>query len=319
MTSIVKFHSGQDASVNTVFDGDFETRFVVRESAEFPGMDDIIIYLSSARGCAQSCRMCWLTQTGQTDETPATLQDFIRQAQISLGEAEKYVYENRRTVASVHYNFMARGEPILNPIIRTGFKELGDALVQVAVSFIDAIGQGEGSVGDHIVNIKFKISTIMAGLYERDEHGTPIGGLTKLDFGGYMPEIYYSIYSMDPTFRKRWLPKAEAPEEALRFLADYHRRGGPVRFHSAFIYAHNDEIKDIHEVIKSINFFNLPKVFNIVRYNSPDLEKSQEAPEEHLEDIRKYLELKGFTVQMVSRVGVDVWASCGQFVNTKEQ
>lgn len=309
MTEIIKLQSEQDPSVNTVIDGAFETRFVVRESAEIPGSDDIIIYLSSARGCAQACRMCWLTQTGQTDETPATLEDFVKQAQLSLGEAEKYVYENNRTVASVHYNFMARGEPMLNPLIRNNFDPLGDELILAASAFLEAIGaHGE-------TPIKFKISTIMAGIYERDEYGTIVDGLSKLDFGKYHPEIYYSIYSMDPVFRKRWLPKAEAPNEALRLLAAYHRSGGAVRCHSAFIYAHNDEINDIRGVVQAINFYALPKIFNIVRYNSPDETKSQEAPEEHLEAIVKFLKEKDFEVQMVSRVGTDVYASCGQFVS----
>lgn len=310
MTEIIKLLSSQDASVNTVVDGAFETRFVVRESTEKSGQDDIIIYLSSARGCAQACRMCWLTQTGQTDETPATLEDFIKQAQLSLGEAEKYVYENNRTVASVHYNFMARGEPMLNPIIRNDFEPLGDALIMEAAAFLEAIGAGNSDIP-----VKFKISTIMAGIYERDEHGTIVDGLSKLHFGKYQPEIYYSIYSMDPEFRKRWLPKAEVPNEALRLLAAYHRSGGAVRCHSAFIYAHNDEIKDIRGVVQAINFYALPKIFNIVRYNSPDETKSQEAPEEHLEAIVKFLKEKDFEVQMVSRVGTDVYASCGQFVS----
>lgn len=310
---IVQLMSAQDPSVNTIIDDAFETRFVVRASAEDKDKDDIIIYLSSAKGCAQACRMCWLTQTGQTDETPATLEDFVFQARKSFEAAASYVNTSGRAVASIHYNFMARGEPMLNPLIRTDFDSLAQELVKEATVFLDTIdpsGEYESSA------VKFKISTIMAGIWERDEHGTPIGGLNKLPFKVFKPEIYYSIYSMDPGFRKRWLPKAEAPEEALRLLAAYKRDGGWVRFHSAFIYAHNDEIKDIHEVIKAINFFNLPKIFNIVRYNSPDLNKSQEAPEEHLEDIRKYLELKGFEVQMVDRVGTDVFASCGTFVNT---
>lgn len=330
MSQIVKLSSGIDASVNTVIDGDFETRFVVRPSTEQPGKDDIIIYLSSARGCAQSCRMCWLTQTGQTDETPATLEDFIRQAQLSFSEAEKYVFENQRQVASMHYNFMARGEPLLNPIIRNDFKPLGDALIAQATKFLDAIGEvqskvdmdavlsGENDALFDNIDVKFKISTIMAGIYVRNEAGTIVDGLEKLDFGGYLPEIYYSIYSMSRDFRKRWLPKAEDPQDALRLLAAYHRDGGPVRFHSAFIFAHNDEIGDIREVVKAINFFALPKKFNIVRYNSPDETKSQEAPEEHLEAIATFLREKEFEVQMVSRVGTDVMASCGQFINSKE-
>lgn len=292
--------SETDPTVNTIL-GRFETRFITRADG-----DEAIIYLSSAEGCAQACRMCWLTQTGQTNDNPATLEDFVNQAKHSLAEAEKYHSGIGKPPLKVHYNFMARGEPLLNPVIRERWHVLSEALLVMAREFL---GQD--------IEIKFKISTIMTGIYEYNDYGTPVGGWTELPFEINKPEIYYSLYSMDPVFRKRWLPKAEDPEDMMRMLATYKRQGGRVRIHGSFIQGHNDEMRDVQTLYNSIKFFGLHEKFNIVRFNSPDPTKWQEATEEDLDGIKKFLESRGVVVQMIPRVGPDVSASCGTFINVE--
>lgn len=292
----ITLHSKVDPSVNTYMDG-FETRFVVRDDA-------IIIYLSSFKGCDQACRMCHLTQTGQTDMTPATLGDFLKQASISLQHAKKYAAsEGIVTPKYVHFNFMARGEPLLNPTVMDQWVYLAQGLEALSL----------GQFPD--TSAKFKISTIMTGIYKYNKEGTIVGGYEELPFKAYQPEIYYSLYSVDPEFRRRWLPKAQDYTEMLRILGSYVSKGGEVRFHSAFIQGHNNDLVDVNEMIKAIKFWGLPLKYNIVRFNSPDLTKYEEATDEELNDIRKFLESKGFEVQMVPRVGPDNFSSCGMFMS----
>ena len=298
-TQTAKFFSKIDESVNTVLDG-FETRYVRREDAD-------IIYLSSFKGCDLACRMCHLTQQGQTDMTAATHQDFITQAVESLREMMIY----RRSIGdldikTIHFNFMARGEPLKNQVILHEFDKLAQDLISVTVD-------ETGLVYPIALDIKFKISTVLPDLYQYDAEGRIVGGIERLAFKKHKPEIYYSIYSTDANFRRRWLPKAWPVQDALRVLANYDTDGGTVRFHSPFIFAENDDMIEVDNVIRAINYYSLPKKFNIIRYNSPDESKSQETPMEHLLSIKHYLELKGFEVQMVERVGEDVQASCGMF------
>lgn len=295
---IITLHSKIDATVNTYING-FETRFVERDDA-------LIIYLSSFKGCDQACRMCHLTQQKQTDTTPASLEDFIKQAEFSIKNAvDHYKTSGKPYPEKVHFNFMARGEPLLNPQIREDFDSLAEALILALVNNADIPG----------VEVRFKISTIMTGIYTRDAHGTIVEGWTKLPFKNHLPDIYYSLYSVDDNWRKRWLPKAETPHEALRLLASYASAGGRVVFHSPFIHAENDDLRDIAEMVKAISFFALNKEFNIVRFNTFDADKYEESPEEHLLSIKTFLESKGFTVQMVTRVGADVMGSCGVFIS----
>lgn len=297
----ITLHSKLDPSVNAILEGGFETRFVTR--GEGPDVE-VLIYLSSFKGCDRACRMCWLTQQGQTEMIPATLEDFLNQAEVSLTHAKEYLDKNGLGVKKVHYNFMARGEPMLNPLIKTNFDSLGDALLSAAAEKLDLDGQ----------EVLFKISTIMTDIYVRDKNGVIVGGMSELPFHRYKPEIYYSVYCLDKDFRKRWLPKAEEPKEAMRLLSNYQLKGGKVRLHGAFIFAENDDIDQVMDLVKLVEFFGIVKKFNIVRYNSPDPTKSTETTEEQLESIKAFLESKGFEVQMVPRVGNDISASCGMFI-----
>lgn len=294
-TEKIVLKSKLDPSVN-IFENGFETRFVHRP-------DKAIIYLSSFKGCDRSCRMCHLTQTGQTDMTPATLEDFEKQAIESLEQAAVF-FKDKEQPKFVHFNFMARGEPFLNKTVMDDWTTLSNKLLELGIKFFPSS------------EIKFKISTIMTGIYEYNDDGTIISGYSSLPFTANKPEIYYSLYSMDPEFRKRWLPKAEEPHEMLRILSRYVTTGGKVRFHGAFIFGHNDDLVEVQKMVQAINFFGLRGKFNIVRFNSPDETRWIEATEESLQDIKQYLESKKFDVKIVDRVGTDVAASCGTFLTS---
>src|SRR5437588_161667 len=103
------YSSSQDASVNWDRPADvgrIEARYVRRCP------DYVVVYLSSQTGCNQGCRMCHLTATGQTRLRDVTHEEFLEQADTALDH-----YRRQASAQAVHFNFMARGEPLVNPVL----------------------------------------------------------------------------------------------------------------------------------------------------------------------------------------------------------
>src|SRR3954468_7708240 len=116
----VAMRSDIDASINwgrRDGRGPTEARFVRRRR------DTVVIYLSSQTGCRQACRMCHLTATGQTASRDVTLDEYVAQAEVVLGH-----YRGVEPATVAHFNFMARGEPLLNPVLVEHAGELLDRL-----------------------------------------------------------------------------------------------------------------------------------------------------------------------------------------------
>jgi adenine C2-methylase RlmN of 23S rRNA A2503 and tRNA A37 len=277
-----------DASVNFVRQADvgrIEARYVRRSD------DYVVVYLSSQTGCAQACRMCHLTATAQTRLRNVTLEELLAQADCVLDH-----YRTRSPARAVHFNFMARGEPLLNPVILDDSGSLFDALWQRA----NVLG----------LRPRFLVSTILPA-----EHGErPLEDV----FTRYHPEIYYSLYSMDPAFRRRWLPRAQAAELALDRLAAWQRATYKiVKIHYAFIAGQNDTERDVHAVCDALEARGLHVHVNIVRYNPPSPAHGDEPADDVLERNRAIFRsrLGKARVQLIARVGYDVQASCGMFVS----
>lgn len=282
MTSI-KLVSEEDSSINYVVPcsdgGYFESRFVQRSS------DYFIIYLSSHSGCNQACRMCHLTQTKQTMMTPATLDDYVQQALNVLNNIDQKELKTNG-LKRVKFSFMARGEPLLNPTILDNWDELRRTLKSLINPYFD---------------VEFCISTIFPKTFDR-----------SLESIFKTPDVvlYYSIYSTNQKFRRKWLGKAHSTTTALAAIMRYHQAtSNKIKFHSAFIEKENDSTSDVHLLTSEIKYYmrNIPYKFNIVRYNPYSEEQGVESS--NLSLIKEVLEAK-----IITRVGKDVKASCGMFV-----
>ncbi|WP_067840616.1 radical SAM protein [Nocardia lijiangensis] len=283
-----------DASVNFISPGRpsgmIEARYVRRQP------DYFIVYVSSQTGCRKACRMCHLTQTGQVHADELTVDEIVGQATEVLSW-----YDVHATPAeTVHFNFMARGEPFANPHILANGAELVGRLSMEAVR------------RELVPRVKF--SSIFP------DELTSVPSLARL-FGGYAPDIYYSIYSVDPRFRRRWLPKAMDPDRALDMLRDYQlkTRKIPV-LHFAFIAGENDSEESVHNICAMVNSKQLRVDVNIVRYNPHSPRVGQEPAEEILRRNAAIMEdaLPGSRVKIIPRVGFDVKASCGMFVTKSD-
>lgn len=297
MTQVL--YSREDNSVNFVTPcqdgGAFEARFVRRDSGSRYRDDYIICYLSSHSGCNQACRFCHLTQTGQTMMTPATIDDFKAQA---IQVLEHYKDVGRET-DRVNFNFMARGEPLLNPTIVNDWKTLAAELTALAWSY------GLPS--------KFNISTIYPA-----ECTTWLGEIFK----DSEVHIYYSAYTAEHDFRRKWLPKAwsvrYAMEQFKLFFAQNDK--STLTLHGAMIAGENDSQKDLDGLIYNIRWEELEAKFNLVRYNPYSPAQGRESDPTTLQRNFSYMQraLSHPDSRIVPRVGFDVKASCGMFVDMKQ-
>lgn len=276
-----------DDSVNFVWEvgkGQAVEARYVRRSADY-----FACYLSSQTACAKTCRMCHLTQTGQTSAKDVEFLGIMQQARAVF---EHYKTQERAKV--VHFNFMARGEPLASGVIRNRTQRVFSSLCALAT---------EAGLLPRIL-----ISTIMP-----EEAGS---SLLKL-FPVYYPDIYYSIYSMDPQFRRRWLPKAQPAEKALEMLLHWQRHTKKVpRLHWALIGGENDALSNTREICDAVDKIGLRADVSLVHYNPYSERQGEEALDQYGETI-DYIRSRWphARAKIVDRVGEDVAASCGMFVN----
>lgn len=282
-------HSKEDASVNFIENGDFpgftEARYVRRSP------DYFIVYLSSQTGCVQACRFCHLTITGQTKLIDVPVDGIIKQAKDVLA-----LYDSRKETANVvHFSFMARGEPLASSVIHTQGTELMLGLAKEAT--------------DRNLFPRIMVSTIMP----QEMRGK---SLAKM-FPVIHPNLYYSIYSLSPEFRKKWMPKALPVQESLEMLKEYQELTHKiVRLHWAFIKGENDSPEDVQAIVEAVNKIGLRVDVNIVRYNPYSEKYGEESALDNILGLEQIL-ISGFPqskIKIVDRVGFDVKASCGMFV-----
>lgn len=288
MTQLKVLNSQLDRSVNFVEEqlvGFLESRFV-RKCDEY-----FIAYLSSQTGCNRGCTFCHLTATNQTSFTDSSHNDFMAQAI----QIFKHYRKEDKLAKYCHYNFMARGEPLANKVLLNSGNELLAKLGEVA--------RNEG------LPAKFNISTIMPITLKKS--------LTDI-FNYINPTIYYSLYSTNPEWRKKWMPAAMDHSEALIMLKEYQEFSKKiVKIHFPFIAGENDTVEEVNNICDAIQKVNLICEFNLVRYNTASPEQGVESSEEiinrNVDLLKDRFKFNG-KVQIIPRVGFDVKASCGMFV-----
>lgn len=293
MGTITTHTSRIDASVNWVEDtplglgGAAECRYVRRED------DYFIAYVSAQTGCAKACRFCFLTQTGQTATSDLPLDHVLAQAEWVCRHYDDLCMSGGPSARMVHFNFMARGEALASRVVR----EQADDLMGGLAALAGARGLGAAT----------KLSTIMPREME-DADLVAMFGRIPVDF-------YYSIYSTDQAFRRRWMPKALPVSESLAMLADYQRHMRKIpTLHWALIADENDRPNDTDGIVEAVRAAGLRVNINLVRYNPFSERQGREL--ERVAAVVAQLEagLPEARVRVIDRIGYDVNASCGMFI-----
>jgi 23S rRNA (adenine2503-C2)-methyltransferase len=292
LTTYTEHRSTQDASVNwdkAADIGRLEARYV-RRCADY-----FVAYLSSQTGCSQACRMCHLTASGQTRNRDASFEELLDQARVVLDYYDAQPMKAR----TVHFNFMARGEPLASRVIQERGDELLEQLTRLAFT--------------HGLRAQHLISTI----YPKEWRERKLEDVFVVS----NPELHYSIYSMSDRFRRRWLPKAQPVDVALDRLVSWQRWSQKIiTLHHAYIADENESEVDVHAICDALEERRLMVNINIVRYNSFDTTRFGTEPSEEIiqRNAAIYRErLPHSRIGVISRVGFDVAASCGMFLDAE--
>lgn len=296
-TQIKKITSVLDESVNFIVpfkESLIECRYVRREP------EYISTYLSSHNGCVMNCKFCWLTATNQTKFNHVSIDEYAFQLNKVLEYAKEIDKEKSKTVR-ININLMARGEPLANKYIINEYNSF-DSKMRKIVSDYDYL------------ETKINISTIMPKV---------IGNHNLTDiFGDKRVNLYYSLYSINDKFRKKWIPMSINWESALQKLYKFQRdTDNIITFHYAVIENENDDIEETKKMAQIIKDMNFKKTkFNLVRFNPHPSMQYKEPPFDKLKHIHEILqsvcndaEIKTHKSRIVDRIGPDVYASCGMF------
>lgn len=295
-----------DQSVNFVEEqlkGFIEARYVRRKPEYFN------CYLSSQSGCNKGCRFCHLTATKQTTFDDVDANGFLAQAEEVFGH---YIKETQFSsglgaplppAKIVHYSFMARGEALANK-----------NLLRDADSILWQLGQ---FATRHNLTPKFNISTIIPKTLDK-----PLSDVFKI----ITPTIYYSLYSVDEQFRKEWMPMAMPVKEAAAMLREYQKVSKKiVKIHFPFIKGQNDSQKNVLAIMDVLAEAGLVWEFNLVRYNPFSPEQGEEADQATIDNLMYVLRSgcvplsKIVGTKEIARVGFDVKASCGMFIDKENK
>jgi len=233
--------------------------------------------------------MCHLTATKQTKYVDATIQDFVAQAQPVFAHWD----ELHATHQQMHFNFMARGEPLASQIILTQGSQVLEAL--------------KGLADQRGLRGRYLVSTIMPNSMKDLS--------LRQVFPTLAPEIYYSLYSVDPEFRSKWLPQALPVGVAMQKMQAWQQETGQrMRVHFAFIRGENDSLDSVQRLCETVASYTQAVDVNVVRYNPPN-SNSQESPEDVIAARVELMQrnLPG-VVKVIPRVGFDVYGSCGMFI-----
>ena len=300
---LIKQLFAKDGSINYVLKygkSFIEARYVRRKPSYMS------VYVSSHNGCVMGCKFCWLTQQNQTQFKHVDLDYYRTQLDTVLSNVPDSQLERQNI--RVNINFMARGEALANKNIVHNYPVIYDNFLRVAKN------HGFG-------NINVNISTIMPHV---------IRNYNLFDIFDNTPvRLYYSLYSIDPQWKKQWMPNAMDYNIALDKLKEYQMKIShnlPITFHWAFIKGENDNPKNVLDLVNEVNKRRFKNVrFNLVRFNPGKLHHS-EPDIKHLQYlfglIDTNLENKFTNKQtdfntnrIINRVGEDVFASCGMFID----
>lgn len=256
----------------------------------------VALYVSSHNGCSMGCNFCHLTQNGDTKMNHVDIATYEGQMRMVLDHYRQERDAGRCVVAErCNINFMSKGDAMANKYVVNQYPKMWEMMDRVCREYgLDA---------------KPNISTIMPNTVKNHK---------LIDIFGDSPVwLYYSLYSMNPVFRKRWLPNAMPAEEALDKLKAYQeQKNRVITFHFTLIKGHNDNMADIYRMAEELRQRNFNGKLNLVRFNPHPSVSDVESDPHKINEIFDILSsiFNNPKSYIVPRLDVNTKTPCGMFV-----
>lgn len=282
------------------------------------------IFASSSRGCPMKCTFCYLTIKNceykklsedqilnnlkealleQLKHKPETKDRYIKLCWMGMGEDQIIQSSRTRSITDkflkwVFDNNYAKG---LDGI------DISTVLPNIKYeNWIDDFHNIDPDIFNYIINPNNKIRV----------HGERFSG-NELYIDRSVVRLFYSLHSGNQETRNKLIPNAMPLNRAIKLLKEYSIYNCyNVIFHHMFIEGQNDSNKEIDDLLKFINKYNLHNYeFRILRYNKCKSSKFGES--EHFKNIIDRLAQNIAHLKVQISTGSEVHAACGQFIVKK--
>jgi len=260
----------------------------------------VACYVSSHNGCKMGCLFCHLTQNNDITMNHVDIPTYGKQIRTVLNHYKKQVdVYNSVKATRCNINFMSKGDALANKYVVNEYDKLYNEMYKICQEFE--------------LETKPNISTIMP--YTVKNHS-----LLNI-FHDKPAYLYYSLYSLNSNFRKKWLPNAIPYQDALDKLKEYQLiYNRVITFHWSIIKGQNDDIKEVNQLAKELRDRNFNGKLNIVRFNPHPNVSDEEASPEKVKEIFDILAdvFKNPKSYIVPRLDVKTKTPCGMFVPLEE-
>ena len=293
--NIGSFKDQTDGTIKSVFE--INNSKIIEMSMLYNKLDKDVICVPTHHYCNLGCKMCHLTNN-KTNKPMQKIKitDFMY---CIIDTIKKYKTNKKKLLIS----FMGVGEPLLNlELIENVFKE-ENKIKELGYDYIS-----------------YAISTMM-----------PNNNLLKLkDLVNELNipiKVHFSLHTPIDKNRKELIPSTNVTiEEALNMLLIYsynvkqnkiimnnyklfHSNNIPIEIHYTLIKNKNDSNKELKEIIKLLNIYQIPiKFIKFNPINNLDISNNEE---KWVSEIHK--NIPSLRIKTYSPPGREVGSSCGEF------
>jgi 23S rRNA (adenine2503-C2)-methyltransferase len=286
LTLIDKINSRKDLTKKYIFQTEDNLIIEIAYINKNNGKD--ILCVPSQTSCAMKCRFCHMADISDKLINRNLLPEEIK-------EGVDFVYDDlslkdMRNVLLISY--MGCGEPLFN------YKNVVKSMIYIRDGY-----------RERVPIVRFAIATSMPeGVWLNFFDMT-----NEIKKNDLLVKIHLSLHYTNDVLRKEWMPYSLPVKQSISALEYYNLlTGNSVEIHYALIDNLNDSETEAKCLAELLNNRNIPVKF--LFYNEKDTIDFHASPTEKLEIFGKHLDSCGITHEYYIPPGLDIGASCGQFL-----